>query len=149
MLYIDQPTQTGFSYDIPVPAYRDPTTGLIVALGDSHCPGELFRTSSFLFPAHLRFGYCAITDSVLQITLPTSTAEPTPTRTNRSRLHQQLRLRRVSGSHFRASWAHSQNTQETSSFSQRSPTADTTGPSSTSTLRIKTPKTFRAQRKSP
>jgi len=41
MLYIDQPTQTGFSYDIPVPAYRDPITGLIVALGDNDCPGEL------------------------------------------------------------------------------------------------------------
>lgn len=141
MLYIDQPTQTGFSYDIPVPAYRDPTTGLIVALGDNHCPGELFT--------HLRFGYSVITNCMLQITLPTLTAEPTPTRTNRSRFHQQLRLRRVSGSHFRASWAHSQNTQETNSFSQPSPTADTTGPSSMSTLRIKTPKTFPAQRKSP
>lgn len=38
MLYIDQPTQTGFSYSIPVPGYVDPDTGDIIELPDNTCP---------------------------------------------------------------------------------------------------------------
>ena len=37
MLYIDQPTQVGFSYSIPVPAYTD-QQGDIVVLSDNNCP---------------------------------------------------------------------------------------------------------------
>ena len=38
MLFIDQPTQTGFSYSIPVPGYMDPDTGNIISLPDDNCP---------------------------------------------------------------------------------------------------------------
>lgn len=38
MLYIDQPTQVGFSYSIPVPGYTDPSTGYIVTLPNATCP---------------------------------------------------------------------------------------------------------------
>ena len=38
MLYIDQPTQTGLSYSIPIPGYVDPSSGYIVALPDEACP---------------------------------------------------------------------------------------------------------------
>jgi carboxypeptidase C (cathepsin A) len=38
MLYIDQPTQTGFSYSIPVPGYTDPTTDDLVVLPSNSCP---------------------------------------------------------------------------------------------------------------
>ena len=38
MLYIDQPTQSGFSYSIPVPAYVDTDSGYIVTLPDAFCP---------------------------------------------------------------------------------------------------------------
>ena len=38
MLYIDQPTQTGFSYSVPVPGYRDPNKGKIITLPDNNCP---------------------------------------------------------------------------------------------------------------
>ena len=38
MLFIDQPTQTGFSYSIPIPGYEDPNTGNIIALPDNTCP---------------------------------------------------------------------------------------------------------------
>ena len=38
MLYIDQPTQTGLSYSIPVPGYVDPDSGYIVTLPDAECP---------------------------------------------------------------------------------------------------------------
>jgi hypothetical protein len=38
MLYIDNPTQVGFSYSIPVNGYVDPTTGSIITLPDAVCP---------------------------------------------------------------------------------------------------------------
>ncbi|KAI9817502.1 MAG: hypothetical protein M1827_001112 [Pycnora praestabilis] len=38
MLYIDQPTQVGFSYSIPVSAYEDPGTGDIITLPNATCP---------------------------------------------------------------------------------------------------------------
>ena len=38
MLFIDQPTQTGFSYSIPIPGYTDPNSLDIVELPDSTCP---------------------------------------------------------------------------------------------------------------
>ena len=50
MLFIDQPTQTGFSYSIPVPMYTDPITGAQVRLPDNNCPdyaGGACSTSSY------------------------------------------------------------------------------------------------------
>ena len=38
MLFIDEPTQVGFSYSIPVPAYVDPNSKLPVELPDNKCP---------------------------------------------------------------------------------------------------------------
>jgi carboxypeptidase C (cathepsin A) len=38
MIFIDQPTQTGFSYSIPIPGYTDPTSGNIVQLPSTDCP---------------------------------------------------------------------------------------------------------------
>jgi carboxypeptidase C (cathepsin A) len=38
MLFIDQPTQTGFSYSVPIPAYVDPVSGYIVELPNNTCP---------------------------------------------------------------------------------------------------------------
>ncbi|TAQ83628.1 hypothetical protein B7494_g8049 [Chlorociboria aeruginascens] len=38
MLFIDQPTQVGFSYSIPVNGYTDPSTGSIITLPDDTCP---------------------------------------------------------------------------------------------------------------
>lgn len=38
MLYIDQPTQVGFSYSIPVPGFTDPTYGNIITLPNATCP---------------------------------------------------------------------------------------------------------------
>ncbi|KAI9692041.1 MAG: hypothetical protein M1820_009576 [Bogoriella megaspora] len=37
MLFIDEPTQVGFSYSIPVPAYTDPNSGAIVVLSNATC----------------------------------------------------------------------------------------------------------------
>ncbi|KAI9660004.1 MAG: hypothetical protein M1821_001356 [Bathelium mastoideum] len=37
MLYIDEPTQVGFSYSIPVNGYTDPGTGEIIVLPNSTC----------------------------------------------------------------------------------------------------------------
>lgn len=37
MLFIDQPTTTGFSYSIPVPGYKD--GGFVIELPDEECPG--------------------------------------------------------------------------------------------------------------
>ena len=37
-LFIDQPTQVGFSYSIPIPAYADPTSGDVIALPNNTCP---------------------------------------------------------------------------------------------------------------
>src|SRR4051794_6107013 len=38
MLYIDNPTQVGLSYSIPVNGYIDPNSQLIVTLPDATCP---------------------------------------------------------------------------------------------------------------
>ncbi|KAF2099509.1 alpha/beta-hydrolase [Rhizodiscina lignyota] len=38
MIFIDQPTQVGFSYSEPVPAYISPDSGDIVQLPDNTCP---------------------------------------------------------------------------------------------------------------
>ncbi|APA10658.1 hypothetical protein SS1G_12499 [Sclerotinia sclerotiorum 1980 UF-70] len=38
MLYIDQPSQVGFSYSIPVNGYVDPSSGAIVTLPNATCP---------------------------------------------------------------------------------------------------------------
>ncbi|MCJ1400194.1 hypothetical protein MMC11_003398 [Xylographa trunciseda] len=38
MIYIDQPTQTGFSYSIPIPGYVDASTGNVIELPDTTCP---------------------------------------------------------------------------------------------------------------
>lgn len=38
MLYIDQPTQVGFSYSIPVNGYIDPASQAIITLPDAICP---------------------------------------------------------------------------------------------------------------
>lgn len=38
MIFIDQPTTTGFSYSIPVPGFTDPFTNSLVALPNATCP---------------------------------------------------------------------------------------------------------------
>lgn len=38
MIFIDQPTTTGFSYSIPVPGFKDPSSGSMVALPNNTCP---------------------------------------------------------------------------------------------------------------
>lgn len=38
MIFIDQPTQTGFSYSIPIPGYVDPNSGNVIELPDNTCP---------------------------------------------------------------------------------------------------------------
>ncbi|KIY00515.1 uncharacterized protein Z520_04200 [Fonsecaea multimorphosa CBS 102226] len=38
VIFIDQPTQVGFSYSSPVPAYEDPNSGYLVELPDNTCP---------------------------------------------------------------------------------------------------------------
>ena len=38
MLFIDQPTQVGMSYSIPIPGYTDPVSTYIVELPDDKCP---------------------------------------------------------------------------------------------------------------
>ncbi|MCJ1433976.1 hypothetical protein MMC27_003341 [Xylographa pallens] len=38
MIYIDQPTQTGFSYSIPIPGYVDANTGNVIELPGTTCP---------------------------------------------------------------------------------------------------------------
>lgn len=38
MLFIDQPSQVGFSYSIPIPGYIDPSTGNIITLPGDDCP---------------------------------------------------------------------------------------------------------------
>ncbi|KAJ9298123.1 hypothetical protein DTO271G3_3728 [Paecilomyces variotii] len=45
MLYIDQPTQTGFSYSIPVPGYVDSDTGDIITLPNNTCPDYAMDSS--------------------------------------------------------------------------------------------------------
>ncbi|KIW16201.1 hypothetical protein PV08_06252 [Exophiala spinifera] len=38
MIFIDEPTQVGFSYSTPVPAYTDPVSGDLIELPDNTCP---------------------------------------------------------------------------------------------------------------
>lgn len=38
MIFIDQPTQVGHSYSIPVPAYEDPNSGDLIQLPNNTCP---------------------------------------------------------------------------------------------------------------
>ncbi|KAM3070273.1 hypothetical protein ACMFMG_010109 [Clarireedia jacksonii] len=38
MIYIDQPTQVGFSYSIPVNGYVDPSSGFTITLPNATCP---------------------------------------------------------------------------------------------------------------
>ena len=38
MIFIDQPTTTGFSYSMPVPGFQDPLTNSMVALPNNTCP---------------------------------------------------------------------------------------------------------------
>ena len=38
MIFIDQPTTTGFSYSIPVPGYKDPFSKDVIALPNTTCP---------------------------------------------------------------------------------------------------------------
>lgn len=38
IIFIDQPTQVGFSYSEPVPAYADPNSGYLVQLSNATCP---------------------------------------------------------------------------------------------------------------
>lgn len=38
MLFIDSPTQTGFSYSIPIPGYVDEDAGYVIELPDNSCP---------------------------------------------------------------------------------------------------------------
>ena len=45
MIYIDQPTQTGFSYSIPIPGYTD-DEGTIIALPDNSCPDYAASTGT-------------------------------------------------------------------------------------------------------
>lgn len=46
MLFIDQPTQVGFSYSIPVPGYVDSSTGNIITLPGNECPDYAAATAS-------------------------------------------------------------------------------------------------------
>ncbi|KAK3317416.1 Alpha/Beta hydrolase protein [Cercophora scortea] len=38
LLFIDQPTQVGHSYSVPVPGYVDPNSGSLILLPDNTCP---------------------------------------------------------------------------------------------------------------
>lgn len=46
MLYIDQPTQVGFSYSIPVPGYTDSDSGDIIVLPSPSCPDYALDTGT-------------------------------------------------------------------------------------------------------
>ena len=46
MLFIDQPTQVGFSYSIPVPGYTDESTGDIITLPSNDCPDYAAATGT-------------------------------------------------------------------------------------------------------
>lgn len=52
MLYIDQPTQVGFSYSTPVNGYVDPSISGIVALPDAICPdyAEDLNCGTYSYP---------------------------------------------------------------------------------------------------
>ena len=50
MLFIDQPTQVGFSYSVPVPMFTDPLSGAAVVLPNNTCPdyaGDACYTGSY------------------------------------------------------------------------------------------------------
>ena len=46
MLYIDNPTQVGFSYSIPVNGYIDSSSGAIVTLPGAECPDYAQETGT-------------------------------------------------------------------------------------------------------
>ncbi|KAH8658852.1 Alpha/Beta hydrolase protein [Tricladium varicosporioides] len=52
MLYIDEPTQVGFSYSIPVSGYVDDSSGLIVTLPEAVCPdyAEDSKCGTYSYP---------------------------------------------------------------------------------------------------
>lgn len=50
MIYIDQPTQVGLSYSIPVPGYLDPTTGDLIVLPSTSCPDYAADWSCGTYP---------------------------------------------------------------------------------------------------
>jgi carboxypeptidase C (cathepsin A) len=52
MLFIDQPTQVGFSYSIPVPGYVDPTNKDVIQLPDNNCPDYAagFNCGTYSYP---------------------------------------------------------------------------------------------------
>ncbi|KAF2758736.1 putative carboxypeptidase 2 [Pseudovirgaria hyperparasitica] len=50
MLYIDQPTQTGFSYSIPVPGYLNPNTDRFIVLDSTVCPEGITTCGTYSLP---------------------------------------------------------------------------------------------------
>ncbi|KUL88856.1 hypothetical protein ZTR_03570 [Talaromyces verruculosus] len=50
MIYIDQPTQVGLSYSIPVPGYIDPSTGDVIVLPSNACPDYAADLSCGTYP---------------------------------------------------------------------------------------------------
>ncbi|RAO71835.1 uncharacterized protein BHQ10_007847 [Talaromyces amestolkiae] len=50
MIYIDQPTQVGLSYSIPVPGYLDPTTDDVIVLPSESCPDYAADWSCGTYP---------------------------------------------------------------------------------------------------
>lgn len=50
MIYIDQPTQVGLSYSIPVPGYIDPTTDDLIVLPSNSCPDYAADLSCGTYP---------------------------------------------------------------------------------------------------
>ena len=120
MLYIDQPVQTGFSYSIPVPGYVDSSTDNVIALPSPACPD---------YAADMSCG----TYSYPNVSLTAnSTDNAAP---NFYRALQGL-------------WAHFLSTRAKPSTSPRRVMAATTGPSSTSTSRSRTPISSREPRRS-
>jgi len=52
VIFIDQPTTTGFSYSIPVPGFIDPFTGDQIALPNNTCPEYADPASCGTFNAY-------------------------------------------------------------------------------------------------
>ena len=50
MLYIDQPTQVGFSYSIPAPGYLGSLSGGIIPLSNNFCPAHLITCGTYSYP---------------------------------------------------------------------------------------------------
>ncbi|THX88997.1 putative carboxypeptidase 2 [Aureobasidium pullulans] len=50
MIFIDQPTQVGFSYSFPVPGYTDANSGSIVALPNATCPEYAQGCGTYSYP---------------------------------------------------------------------------------------------------